>query len=120
MKMFTKRHENDFNNEVYQLQGSDKLQLPFSSFVHSNRAALALCVRQCWCEQSMLDLIPSGCLLVIGGPDKSAIRLKKGWSPICEQSLESNHVEADTRMLLHLNAIKSDGQHNTVIIQSNE
>ena len=120
MKMFTRRHENDYDNKGYQLQGSDKLQTPFSSFVHSNRAAVALCVRQCWSEQSALDLIPSGCVLVVSGPNESAMKLQKGAPPTYENLLESNHVEADTRMLLHLNAIKTDGQHNTVIIQSNE
>jgi hypothetical protein len=120
VKMFTTRHEHDANVCGYQLKGSDKLESPFAAFVHSNRAALASCVRQCWCEPSSIKLLPFGCLLVVGGPDTSAIKLKNGSSPVREDLLESNHVEADTRMMLHMNVIKIEGEQNTVVIQSNE
>ena len=118
--MFTKRHDNDANVCGYQLKASDKLELPFSTFVHSNRAAVALCVRQCWCQPSSIKLLPVGCLLVVGGPDVTTIKLENDSPPICEDMLESNHVEADTRMMLHMNAIKIDGEQKTVIIQSSE
>jgi hypothetical protein len=118
--MFTKRHENDADVCGYQLKGSDKLQSPFNTFVHSNRAALASCVRQCWCESTSIKMLPVGCLLVVGGPDKTAIKLENGSMPVPDDMLESNHVEADTRMMLHMNIIKIDGQENTVIIQSTE
>ena len=118
--MFTKRHEHDVNKNRFHLKGSDKLELPFSKFVHSNRAALAACVRHCWSEPRLINTIPVGCLLVIGGPDKTAIKLQNNSLPICEDLLESNHIEADTRMMLHMNIVKVDGEQNTVIIQSAE
>lgn len=118
--MFTKRHEHDVNLSRYQLKGSDKLEWPFSAFVHSNRAALASCVRECWCESSLIDVIPPNCLLVVGGPGKTAIKLQNGSLPIDEDLLESNHIEADTRMMLHMNVVKIDNEQDTVIIQSSE
>lgn len=118
--MFTKRHDNDAHVCDYELKASDKLEVPFSAFVHLNRAALASCIRRCWCDPSLIKLLPTGCLFVVGGPDHTAIKLKNGSPPICEDMLESNHVEADTRMMLHMNIIKIDGEQNTVIIQSSE
>lgn len=120
VKMFTKRHEHDVNLCRYQLKGSDKLESPFSTFVHSNRAALASCIRQCWCEPSLIDIIPPNCLLVIGGPEKTAIKLQNGSVPVDEDLLESNHIEADTRMMLHMNVVRIDHEQDTVIIQSSE
>jgi hypothetical protein len=120
MKMFTKRHAHDVNTCRYQLKGSDKLESPFSTFVHSNRAALASCVRQCWCEPDLIKIIPSGRLLVVGGPEKTAVKLENNLLPFSEDLLESNHVEADTRMMLHMNIVKIDGEQKTVIIQSSE
>ena len=118
--MFTERHEHDVNKCSYQLKGSDKLQSPFNTFVHSNRAALASCVRKCWCEPGLINIIPPGCLFVVGGPEESAVKLEYGLPPLCEDLLESNHVEADTRMMLHMNVVKIDNEQNTVVIQSSE
>lgn len=118
--MFTKRHAHDVNACRYQLKGSDKLESPFRTFVHSNRAAVASCVRQCWCESALIQLIPPGCLLVIGGPEETAVKLENGSSPLCEDLLESNHIEADTRMMLHMHVVKIDAEQKTVIIQSSE
>lgn len=120
VKIFTKRHDHDANTRLYQLKASDKLESPFHKFVHSNRAALASCVRQCWCEPDLIKLIPLGCLLVVGGPEKTAVKLENGVPPYCEDLLESNHVEADTRMMLHMNVVKIDGEQKAVIIQSSE
>ena len=120
MKKFIKRHHRDSTTIHYQLRPSDKLESPFSDFVHSNRAALSACVRECWCDPFLINKLPYGRLLVIGGPDKSAVKLQHGSLPICEDLLESNHVEADTRMMLHMNLVKIDDQQKRVIIQSNE
>ena len=118
--MFTKRHAHDANTCRYQLKGSDKLESPFTTFVHSNRAALALCVRQCWCEPDLIKIIPLDRLLVIGGPEKTAVKIENNLLPVYEDLLESNHIEADTRMMLHMNIIKIDGEQNIVVIQSSE
>ena len=111
VKMFIKRHENDVDVGGYQLKGSDQLDSPFSTFVHSNRATLASCVRECWCQPTSIRKLPVGCILVVGGPDKTTIKLENGSMPVPEDMLESNHVEADTRMMLHMKIIKVDGQH---------
>ena len=118
--MFTKRHKHDASTCRYQLKGSDKLESTFNTFVHSNRAAVASCVRQCWCEPALIKIIPSGCVLIVGGPEKTAVKLENGLSPCYEDLLESNHVEADTRMMLHMNIVSIDGEQKTVVIQSTE
>ena len=120
MKMFTKRHDSDAISNVYHLKGSDKLETPFSKFVHSHRAALAACIRDCWSEQSLINLLPMDRLLVVVGPDEKAIKLEKGVLPISEDLLESNHIEADTRMMLHMYVVKIDGLQNMVTVQSVE
>ena len=120
VKMFIRRHEKDSNVCGYQLKASDKLESPFAAFVHSNRAALASCVRQCWCEATSIRMLPVECLLVIGGPDKSAVKLQNGSAPMVEDLLESNHVEADTRMMLHMNVVMIDDQQKMCIVQSTE
>ena len=118
--MFTKRHGHDVNTCRYQLKGSDKLDSQFHAFVHSNRAALASCVRQCWCEPDLIKIIPPGCVFVVGGPEKTAVKIENGLLPVVEDLLESNHVEADTRMLLHMNIVNIDGEQKKVIVQSSE
>jgi hypothetical protein len=120
VKMFIRRHEKDTNVCGYQLKGSDKLESPFAAFVHSNRAALASCVRQCWCDATLINTLPVGYLLVVGGPDTTAVKLENGSPPMVEDMLESNHVEADTRMMLHMNVVKIDGQQKVCIVQSTE
>ena len=58
--------------------------------------------------------------MLVGGPDHTAAKLENGSAPIYEDMLESNHIEAATRMVLHVNAIKTHGEQNTAINQSSE
>jgi hypothetical protein len=81
---------------------------------------LASCVRQCWCDAASINALPVGCLLVVGGPDTTAVKVENGSPPIVEDMLESNHVEADTRIMLHMNVVKIDGQQKICIVQSTE
>jgi hypothetical protein len=55
---------------------------------------------------------------VAGGPDVTTVKLEKDSLPICEDMLKSNYVETVICMLLHMNAIKIDGEHKVVIIQA--
>ncbi|CAF4064432.1 unnamed protein product [Rotaria sp. Silwood2] len=118
IKMFTKRYENDAEKCVYHLKGDDRLESPFSKFVHSNRASLAACVKECWMEPRLTKLLPKGRLLVVGGPDDSTIKLQNDSVPIPDYILESTQVEVATRLILHTNIISLDQQQNSVLIQS--
>jgi hypothetical protein len=116
--MFTKGHENDLDKVIYHLKPNDKLEFPFSKFINSNRAALATCVKECWMQTNLIERLPKGRLLVVGGPDSTAIKLQNGSAPIPDYILESTHIEADTRIMLHVNGISLDQQHKIVFIQT--
>ncbi|CAF1624401.1 unnamed protein product, partial [Adineta ricciae] len=120
IKMFTKRHENYIEKCSYHLNGNDKLESPFSKFVHSNLAALAACVKDCWMEPELIGRLPKNRLLLVSGSDQSAIQLQNGHVPIPDYILESTQIEADTRIILHTNAISIDEQQKTVFVQASD
>jgi hypothetical protein len=60
VKQFITRHQFDVEKRTYQLNGNDRLESPFSKFVHSNRAALAQCVRDCWMDTNLIQCLPTG------------------------------------------------------------
>jgi hypothetical protein len=102
------------------IKRSDKLETPFSKFVHSNRAALVACLKECWMEQDLVQRLPKVRLLVVGGPDSTAIKLQNGLVPVPDYLLDSSHIEADTRIMLHTNMISLDQQQKSIIIQATE
>lgn len=116
--MFIKRYENDVERCMYQLKGDDKLESPFSKFVHSNRLALAACVKECWMESKLIERLLKDRLLVVNGPDYTAVKLQHGSTPEPDYIIESTQTEADTRIMLHVSAISLDQQQKTVLIQA--
>jgi hypothetical protein len=96
--MFIKRQKNDAETCTYQLKGNDKLETPFFKFVHSNRAALAACVKEYWTEPTLIQCLPKDHLLVVGGPDSAAVKLQNGLMPVFNYLLDSSQIEADTRI----------------------
>ncbi|CAF3490847.1 unnamed protein product [Rotaria sordida] len=113
-------HGRNNDNTIYQLRGDDRLQLSFRQFVHCNRVALAKCIRQCWMEPDLIKYLPLGRLLVVGGPDTTAVKLQNGQAPQVDYLLESNHSESRTRLLLHTNIISLDQLQKTVIIDTTD
>ncbi|CAF1137322.1 unnamed protein product [Didymodactylos carnosus] len=109
VKSFTKRHGNDDNSqEKYDLKIDDILETRYHHFVHKNRAALAQRLRDCWCQPTLFELIPNNKIVVVAGPDTEAVALKKNKMPLTKELLESEHVEADTRLFLHVYDIRAD------------
>ncbi|CAF3387507.1 unnamed protein product [Rotaria sp. Silwood2] len=88
------RHEIDAEKCIYHLKSDDKLESPFSKFVHSNRATLAAYVKECWVESQLIERFPKSRLLVIGRPNDTAIKLQNGYAPIPDCILESTKIEA--------------------------
>ncbi len=66
---------------------------------------MAARVRECWCSQLCIETLPDGKVLVIAGPDETSVTLKKSEVPFQDYLLISNHIEADTRIFLHAQAI---------------
>ena len=119
-KQFIKRYEHDSEKHSYDLKDNDRMESPFGKFVQSNRGALAECVRQCWMEPELIQRLPPGVLLIVGGPDSTAIKLEHGLAPQPDYFLETTHIEAVTRILLHVNAISLDQYQRTVFTEANE
>ncbi|CAF3953138.1 unnamed protein product, partial [Rotaria sp. Silwood1] len=120
LKRLIKVHGRNNDNTMYQLRGDDRLQLPFRQFAHCNRVVLAKCIRQCWMESDLIKYLPLGRLLVVGGPDTTAVKLQNGQAPQVDYLLESNHSESRTRLLLHTNIISLDQLQKTVIIDTTD
>ncbi|CAF1443747.1 unnamed protein product, partial [Rotaria sp. Silwood1] len=82
-----------------------------------NRAVLAAAVVQCWQLPSVLKLLPIHKKLVVGGPNATAFYLSHDLPPEEALDLESNHDEADTRLILHLQDAALTN-YKTVIVRS--
>ena len=131
MKSFTKRHRYDNQQDQhYDLKPNDILDASkFHEFIHSNRAKVAQVIRYCWCHDELISLLPANKQLVVAGPRKEAIKLMSSRTfssrPSKEilHNLESDHMEADTRIFLHVYDIQmdDDGQNfDGIMIQSND
>ncbi|CAF3137029.1 unnamed protein product [Rotaria socialis] len=106
-KRFIDRHTviDEHRVTYYKLLPEHKLPTgqQFDSFLRcGNRATLAAAVVQCWQLPEAFELIPAQKKLVIGGPSTTALYLSNDLPPEQAFSLEFNHEEADTRLVLHL------------------
>ena len=132
IKSFTKCHPSqNKQHDEYNLTVTDILDsAKFQRFVHTNRSKLASVIRRCWSEDQMIDLLSVGKPLIIVGPENKAIKLTKRNALLSSCScnvvldLECDHVEADTRLFLHVYDVQV-GDHNqksftSVVIQSND
>lgn len=77
----------------------------FQNFVTSNRARFAAAIVECWKENQVSQLLPLGYILVVAGPHETATKLEKDELPVDLMELESNQIEADTRMILHIHEL---------------
>ncbi|CAF1154261.1 unnamed protein product, partial [Didymodactylos carnosus] len=118
-KAFIKRHGTGSEINNYDLKSDDILETKYHHFLHNNRAILAERIREIWCEPAVVQLLPEDKILVAAGPSETAITLKKNLSPQLDHMLYSNHVEADTRIMLHVNVLAID-EFKRVIIQASD
>ncbi|CAF3347405.1 unnamed protein product [Rotaria sp. Silwood2] len=117
---FIKKNSNHTKRCIYNLKPDDKLESSFSKFVHSNEVALASCIKECWMEPDLIKLLPKDRLLVVGGPDEAGLKLQNGSLPVFDHILKTTQIEANTRIILHTNAIGVDEQQKTIFIESSE
>ncbi|CAF1007322.1 unnamed protein product, partial [Didymodactylos carnosus] len=121
MKMFTNRHGNDIHKIKYDFTRDSKLptgKMYDDLLRGGNRANLAAAIVKCWSEQTLVECLPDNKSLVVGGPDKNAITLKKNSPASYLIELESNQVEADTRMMLHINQMMGNNDYDSIVVKS--
>ena len=128
-KSFIQRHGRDTTTleQLYDLKHNDILEsYKFHEFVHRHRAKLARIVGACWLKDDLINLLPCNKVLVIAGPQDDTTKLVHNGGPsptlLCEPMdlLESDLVEADTRLFLHVYDIQTsdDGKFDGIVVQS--
>ncbi|CAF4865364.1 unnamed protein product [Rotaria sp. Silwood1] len=119
LKAFTNRYTNRSNVQSKYNHIMRNSILPtgkaFQNFVTSNRAIFAASVIESWKETEATNLISSGCVLIVAGPDEKAFKLEKDKQPEDLIELESNQIEADSRIILHIDHILHNYIFNVVV-----
>jgi hypothetical protein len=87
----------------------------YQNFVVSNRARLAAVVAECWKEKQVIQLLPSGAVFVVAGPHETATKLERDKQPMNMIELESNQIEADSRIILHIDQLIRNTFVNIVV-----
>ena len=108
MKITIQQHKNRTQKSIYHLKGGEKKEFPFSKFVHANGTVLAAAIKECWMEPMSMERLPKDRVLVVGGPDYTTIKLQNGSVLVLDYIVESTHIHADTRLLLHVTSIRID------------
>jgi hypothetical protein len=80
---------------------------------------IATRIRECWCSDNSIDMLPDGKVFVIAGPNETAVMLKKHHKPVEDYFLQSNHIEADTRIFIHCQAISYENI-NSIMLQASD
>ena len=76
-------------------------------------------IRECWCSDNSINILPDGKEFVIAGLNDTAVILKKHHKPVEDYLLECNHTEADTRIFIHCEAIYYDGI-SSIMLQASD
>lgn len=118
-KSFISRHVNHKQLPTYDLKCDDVLESDYHQILHNSRAMIAARIRECWCSDSSIDMLPDGKVFVIAGPNETAVILKKHHKPVEDYLLQSNHIEADTRIFLHCQAISYENI-NSIMLQASD
>ncbi|CAF3343763.1 unnamed protein product, partial [Rotaria sp. Silwood2] len=71
----------------------------FQNFVISNRAIFAASIIESWKETEATNQIPSGCVLIVAGPDEKAFKLEKDEQPEDLIELEIKSIDTDVIIL---------------------
>ncbi len=119
LKSFTHRHGNKKPVSPKYDKIPQNSQLPtgkaYQNFVVSNRARLAATIVECWKDPQVIQKVPFGSVLVVAGPGELAIKLEKDQQPVDIVELESNHIEADSRLILHIDQLIQSSYLNIVV-----
>ncbi|CAF4371676.1 unnamed protein product, partial [Rotaria sp. Silwood2] len=102
-KSFTNRYTNSGNVQPKYNNIMRNSILPtgkaFQNFVISNRAIFAASIIESWKETEATNQIPSGCVLIVAGPDEKAFKLEKDEQPEDLIELEIKSIDTDVIIL---------------------
>ncbi|CAM4964899.1 unnamed protein product [Rotaria socialis] len=119
VKTFIKRHDAKSSTQTKYDKILRNYLLPtgkaYQNFVVSNRSRLAAAIVECWKEKDAIQKLPPKAILVMAGPNETAMKLEKDEQPIDMLELESNHVETDSRLILHVDQLIQNGFFNIVV-----
>ncbi|CAF4252684.1 unnamed protein product, partial [Rotaria sp. Silwood2] len=87
----------------------------YQNFVISNRTRFAAIIIECWKENQLIQQLPLGSVLVIAGPNEKATKLERDKPPVDVIELESNQIEADSRMILHIDQLIQNSFFNITV-----
>jgi hypothetical protein len=87
----------------------------YQNFVVSNRARLAAAIVECWKEINVIEKLPLGSIFVVAGPHETTTKLERNKQPMDIIELESNQIEADSRIILHINDLIQNFFFNIVV-----
>lgn len=76
---------------------------------------LASAIVKCWMEPEVIQKLPFASVLVVAGPNESATKLEKDQQPIDMIELESNHIEADSRIIFHIDQLSQNSFFHIVV-----
>ncbi len=119
LKEFTHRHSNKNTSlpKYDTIPQNSQLQTgkAYQNFVISNRARFADVIIECWKDPLVIQKIPGGSVLVVAGPHETAIKLEANEQPVDVIELESNQIEADSRIILHIDHLLQNCYSNIVV-----
>ncbi|CAF5026765.1 unnamed protein product, partial [Rotaria sp. Silwood1] len=119
LKSFIHRHSNKNTTQPKYDRIVRSSLLPtgkkYQNFVASNRAVLATAVIECWKDTEATEKLPLGSVLVLAGPLETAIKLEKDKQPMNMVELESNQIEADSRIIFHIDQLIQNSFFNIVV-----
>ncbi|CAF1281095.1 unnamed protein product, partial [Didymodactylos carnosus] len=119
IKAFIQRHGITTVKAPYSMNENSILEVgeEYNKLLRSSRAVVAKAVRDSWLK--LYDKLPKNKYLVVAGPDEQVFVLTKENVGL-DDNLRSNHIEADTRIFLHIKNISSFQNFMQVIIQATD
>ncbi|CAF4633980.1 unnamed protein product, partial [Didymodactylos carnosus] len=117
LKRFIERHSS--HSVQYNMNEDSILPIgeEYNKLLQSNRAVVARAVRDSWLKLS--SKIPEDKYMLVAGPDEKVYLLTANMCAMVNE-LTSNHIEADTRIFLHVRHISSFNNFVQVVILASD
>ncbi|CAF1012325.1 unnamed protein product [Didymodactylos carnosus] len=117
LKRFIERHSS--HSVQYNMNKDSILPIgeEYNKLLQSNRAVVARAVRDSWLKLS--SKIPEDNYMLVAGPDEKVYLLTANMCAMVNE-LTSNHIEADTRIFLHVKHISSFNNFVQVVILASD
>ncbi|CAF1303505.1 unnamed protein product [Didymodactylos carnosus] len=119
LKQFIERHSTRTTATQYSMNEDSILCVgeDYNKLLRSNRSVVARAVRDSWLK--LYPKLPNGKTMFVAGPDEKTYLLINSDCVIVDD-LTSNHIEADTRIFLHIKHISHFENITQVIVQATD